>query len=32
LCLDVKKARAFDDERNSRLGLTTNGSARRGAR
>ena len=32
LCLDVKKARAYDEERNSRLGLGTNGYAGRGAR
>jgi hypothetical protein len=32
LCLDVKKARAYDEERNSSLGLATNGYAGRGAR
>jgi hypothetical protein len=32
LCLDPQKAREFDEERENRLGLTTVGSADRGAR
>ena len=32
LCLDSKKARTFDTDRNSRLGLATNGFSVRGAR
>ena len=32
LCLDSKKAREFDDERNSRLGLTATAPSVRGAR
>ena len=32
LCLDSKKARTFDADRNSRLGLATNGFSARGAR
>jgi hypothetical protein len=32
LCLDTKRARTFDDDRNNRLGITTNGYSVRGAR
>jgi hypothetical protein len=32
LCLDPRKAREFDEERDNRLGLTTVGSSDRGAR
>jgi hypothetical protein len=32
VCLDSKKARTFDTDRNSRLGLATNGFSARGAR
>ena len=32
LCLDHRRARNFDDDRNTRIGLTTNGYSVRGAR
>ena len=32
LCIDARKARKFDEERNSRLGFTSNGFAVRGGR